>query len=233
MKSNEYIVPYRKHYFSLVVLFVLFVCSGIGLKEAIHEQNTEMIIFLIISIIILGFFLFSLTYGMTKPYQLLLDSDRKMVFVNGLRHKKTELDLTKMMSVSFKVASNRYSTSYVLQFKTTPEIYGEYYRKNDQQVKTFIENYEYMYITIQVADPKTQVVEKFIEKVSECGLKITTYEEDKYGFIKEEKSIPLNPIYRKAKRRQWYSYFFIRFIIFTFIFSVILSLLGRFVGIYW
>lgn len=231
-----------KYRFRPVITFFSFALAlffGLGLYSIRDNQEIFMqgIMFVLTLLFLFGgsiqFILFK------KEYHVLIDRKKmKMVVDMGFRKKKM-IDLTLISGFSNQVQRNNHNTFYILQFLTTPEQWGSFYRKNDAKIERYHSQYESMYIVISLANQNEQDMKEICRFLIDSNLRTIDFQPSVLGsypgVLKKGKIIDENytKLEKNQKRRQLLSYFLMRLLFLLIIFYFIIFFIGIFHGIHW
>ncbi|MGM0175335.1 hypothetical protein [Enterococcus sp. DIV0800] len=237
MNEQQLKLQYRKRPFITLLMFLLALFFGHSIISFDFDNNRWIYIILVASFC---FFLFGCIYQLVlwnKKYHFFIDKKNRKIYIeNGLRKDKV-ISLDDILGMSYDSTTINSTTTYTLQFKVMPHVWGKYYNKNSHNVIQSENDYKCMFISIGIINQNKKDIQKLILFLSECGLKSMDFQKTTFGkangIIKKHSIDIQSKEYKRILHRQWLSYFFKWLLVLYLVFYFIFQLLGRTNGIYW
>lgn len=237
MEGQQLKLRYRKRPFVTLLMLLMVVLFLFALFILDFDRNKGMYMIFILSISFLLFGLLSQLVLWRKEYHFFVDKKERKLFIdNGLRKNK-EVDLDDILGIAYDSVTVKSTTTYTLQLKVKPNVWGTYYKKKPSNITQVEKDYIYMFISVGIVNQNDADVQQLITYLSGCGLELTEFQKTilgkTNGIMKKHSIDTTSKEYKKLVYKQVLSYFFKWLFVLFFIFYFLLQLLGRFNGIYW
>lgn len=167
-EPNQFILKYRFNFFLTLCTLVII---GVLLPFTLMLVRQHLFFGLLMSCFLL-FLLVSLASQILLPqkaFHFLVDrQENKLLISYGLRSAR-ELLLSDLQSVALRSYTYRGSTSYYLQFATTPEIWCQFNKKMDK-LQQYTQEYEALYLVIVANNQKDAEMNQLVDFLAASGI---------------------------------------------------------------
>lgn len=238
-KEQQFILKYPWRL--ATILSILFVTIlFLGFAFFVDDSVVTKMLFLVLGLLLLLLLIYQFVL-VKKPYQFLVDLKEDVLVIDSGLRKEKKIPLKEIRGVALGTQTAKNSTTYLLQLATSPEFWCKYYHKNEEKTAKYVAEYEEMYLVIGGGLQKQEPMEQLVECLEGTGIASIDFVEPilgKYpGKIRANQkavfSEESSPALKRHKRLQMLSYFLITFFICMTALFMLVSLVGRFNGIYW
>lgn len=240
-EKEVFLLKYRfRPFLSIIMLLTTFLFIAATNLFISEKQVLLSVLFSLLTIFML-FGGISQILLFKKPYHFLVDRKENLLLVDSGYRRNKSFSLSEIRGVSYTSQTVKGSTTYFIQFSVSPQFWCEFYKKKEQKMTQYIDEYQEMYVVLSVINQKDNDIKQLVDFISESGVRKVPFVPSVLGKYPGKPKMTHteahayfdNPITKKQKRRQLVSYIGISVILCSSVFYLLLSILGMTKGIFW